>query len=116
MREPAYTSWKVAAADLKPMVPELAMLLPMTSRFAAATFRPLMPWEKLIWMILVAVQWMDGGGWRPYRNMRTSARPMLRPAASSSETPPAPCLTAATCEKDSAVAFTAAPPLLATTE
>jgi hypothetical protein len=45
-REPAYTSWKVAAADLKPTVLELAMLLPMTSRLAAATPSPLMPWEK----------------------------------------------------------------------
>jgi hypothetical protein len=37
----------------------LAMLLPMTSRFAAATLSPLMPWEKAM-----CVPWLvcEGGG------------------------------------------------------
>ncbi|CPL34710.1 Uncharacterised protein [Bordetella pertussis] len=42
-RELAYTSANEAAPDLKPTVPELAMLLPITSRFCEAAFRPLNP-------------------------------------------------------------------------
>ncbi len=40
---------------------------------------------------------------------------MLLPVISSSETPLVPCLTAATCEKVSEVAFTVALPLVAST-
>jgi hypothetical protein len=45
-RELAYTSANVAEPALKPTVPEFAMLLPMTSRFCAAAFKPLRPCPK----------------------------------------------------------------------
>ncbi|MNT62485.1 hypothetical protein D3C72_2002100 [compost metagenome] len=45
-RELAYTSANDVVDDLKPTVPELAMLLPMTSRFCAAAFKPLNPCPK----------------------------------------------------------------------
>src|SRR5690606_32407309 len=45
-RELAYTSANEAEDDLKPTVPELAILLPMMSRSCAAAFRPLSPCPK----------------------------------------------------------------------